>query len=62
MKLNKWIEKTGPKKVAKLLRVDPASVSNWKLGRSCPRPKKLHKIHVLSKGQVSYKEMVLHFV
>jgi DNA-binding transcriptional regulator YdaS (Cro superfamily) len=62
MTLNKWIIKTGPKKVAKLLRVDPGTVSQWKTLDACPRPRAMVKIHQLSKKQVSYQSMIESFV
>lgn len=58
MTLKHWIEKTGPKECAKLLKVDPATVSYWKLGSSLPRPHHMVKIYRLTNGRVTYKEMV----
>lgn len=62
MKLDTFIEKTGPKLLARKLRVDPSTVSNWRRRRSFPRPKKLMQIFVLSEGKVTYEEMIHHFV
>jgi DNA-binding transcriptional regulator YdaS (Cro superfamily) len=58
MQLNIWIEKTGPKKVAKLLRVDPSSVSQWRTRGVLPRPRIMIKINKLSGGRVTYEEMI----
>ena len=58
MTLRDWIIETGPKKAAKLLKVEPATISYWKTGRQLPRPKYMVKINQLSKGKVSYKEMI----
>ena len=62
MKLDTWIEKTGPKVIAKKFRVDPSTVSYWRSGTRCPNPRRLYKIHQMSGGKVSYKEMIEHFV
>ncbi len=62
MTLRQWIINTGPKEVAKLCNVDPSTVSAWKVGKAFPRPKKLLTIHKISKGRVSYKELVEGFV
>ncbi len=62
MRLDTWIKSTGPRVVARAMNVDPSSVSAWQNGYMCPRPKRLVQIHKLSKGKVSYAEMILHFV
>ncbi len=61
MKLNTWIEKTGPKIVAKRMKVDPSTVSLWRRGKTFPRAKRLMQLHRLSGGKVSFKEMINHF-
>lgn len=58
MTLRSWIEKTGPKKVAQLLKVEPATVSAWKTGTNRVPPIRMYEIHKLSKGKVSYKSMI----
>lgn len=58
MTLKVWIIKTGPKKVAKMLNVDPSTVSSWKTNGTLPRPKVMVKINKLTKGRVSYREMI----
>ena len=58
MTLSDWIEKTGPKKVAQLMNVDPSTVSSWKIGANRIPPIRMYQIHQLSKGKVSYKTMV----
>ncbi len=62
MTLRAWIEKKGPKEVAKLLKVDPATVSLWRAHRSLPRPRFMVAINRLSRGKVSYQQMVLSVV
>lgn len=58
MTLRRWIIKTGPKEVARKLKVDPSTVSNWKCGTAFPRRKQLIKINRASKGEVTYTEMI----
>lgn len=60
MTLSDWIVKTGPKKVSHMLGVEPATVSLWKNGYSCPRAEHIYQIHQLSKRKVSYKAIVEH--
>jgi DNA-binding transcriptional regulator YdaS (Cro superfamily) len=55
MTLCDWIKKTGAKKVARLLNVDPSTVSLWRNGRSTPRPKTMQKIIKITKGKVDYR-------
>ncbi len=62
MKFNTWIEHTGPKVIAKALKVDPSTVSLWRLGKSLPRPKHMISIFRMSKGQVTFDEMIRHAV
>lgn len=62
MTLRDWIEKTGPKKVATILKVDPSTVSAWKTGTNQIPPIRMYEIHKLSKGKVSYKTMIEHYV
>lgn len=62
MTLENWIVKRGPKNVARLLKVDPATVSQWKTKDCCPRPRFMVRIHELSKGKVTYKTMIENFV
>lgn len=58
MTLQAWIEKTGPKKVAALMGVDNSTVYTWGAGQSLPRAQHLQKIVKVTKGKVSYKQMV----
>ena len=61
MTLTNWIINTGPKKVAKLLNVDPSTVSIWRSRGALPRPAQMVRIYKLTKGRVSYQEMVEGF-
>ena len=60
MRIDKWIAKTGPKKVAAALSVDASTVSMWRTGRRFPSPKNLIAIKKLSGGAVKVEE-TLHF-
>ncbi len=62
MRLDVWIEKTGPKEVAKQLKVDPSTISNWRTGKSFPKPERLVQLYKLSMGRVTYAEMIQHFL
>lgn len=59
MKLNTWIVNTGQKKVAGLLNVDPSTVGQWKVSNTLPRPEHMVKINKLTKGRVTFEEMVV---
>jgi transcriptional regulator with XRE-family HTH domain len=59
--LQEWIIKTGPKKVAQQLNVDPSTVSGWRNKKTFPRPDKLKLIHQLSKGRVTYQSIIEDF-
>ncbi len=61
MQLKDWIIETGPKKAARLLGVEPQTVSQWRVGKALPRPENLVAIFKLSKGKVTYKEMIERF-
>jgi len=58
MTLQAWIKETGPKNVAHLLKVDSSTVHFWKAGKTLPRPAIMVRIHQLSRGKVSYEQMV----
>lgn len=62
MTLQAWIEKTGPKKVAAMMGVDNSTVYTWGAGQSLPRAHHLKKIVKVTRGRVSYKQMVEHVV
>lgn len=59
MTLQKWIQsKGGYKKVAKLLGVSPMATYWWLNGTGLPKAQHMRKIVKISKGKVSYKEMI----
>lgn len=62
MKLETWISKNGgAKKVAKMLGVNPMTVYTWVYRQSAPKDKIKIQINRLSRGAVSYKEMIEPF-
>lgn len=58
MTLGDWIIEVTPCEVAKLLRVDITTVSAWKRAFCLPRPEQMVRIVALSRGRVSYGDMV----
>lgn len=62
MQLSTWIEKEGPKKVAKDFGVDPSTVSFWRKGKSLPRPHHMAQIVKRSKGKVTFANIIEHFL
>jgi len=56
--LKEWIEKTGPERVAKLLGVNISSVGHWHRGYCSPRDEVKILIKKLSRGAVTYDEMI----
>lgn len=59
MTVTQWIETGPPKQIAKKMKVEPSTVSLWRHGRSCPKPKSLIKMHELS--GIPYEDLVRHF-
>lgn len=58
MTLCDWINKTGPKTAAKILDVDPSTISLWKRFRQLPSGKMMFKIHNVTKGKVTYNGII----
>lgn len=56
--LREWIKEQGANNVAKSLKVHCSAVWHWGRGVSLPKSKHLYKIHHLSRGRVSYAEMI----
>ena len=61
MKLTELIDELGPTKLGKLLKCSPARVTNWKLGTAGPSPKIMVEIVKVTKGKVSYKDIMEEF-
>lgn len=61
MSLRAWLHWTGTKRVATKLGVDVTNVRQWKRGHCLPRTNVMVKIHKLSGGRVTYKEMIERF-
>lgn len=58
MTLCNWINKTGPKTAAKILDVDPSTISLWRNFRQLPSGKMMFKIHNATRGKVSYDGII----
>lgn len=54
----KWIDKIGPYRVAELVGVRSCTVFYWRSGKNYPRLDQMRKIRVISKGAVSYEQMI----
>lgn len=63
MKLQKYLKREGCRNVARSLSITEASVVyNWMAMRKLPSPKNLFRLKELSKGEVSYQEMIEPFL
>lgn len=59
MKLKTWVARQGgPIAAGRLLGVHPTTVRAWLKGRASPRPLVMRQIVRLSKGLVTYAEIV----
>lgn len=62
MNLSNWIKEVGQSNTAKKLGISTATVNHWLKYKALPRPLLMIKIHELSCGAVTYKEMIEDFV
>jgi len=62
MNFNKWILETKPRILAKHLQIDPSAVSAWQTKRTCPRPKHMTKILKLSRGKITYADIINYYL
>ena len=57
-----FIVERGPTKISKLLNVNESTVRQWKRGYCLPRPEVMMRIKKLTRGQLTYAEMIeTHF-
>lgn len=56
--LKDWINEVSVLEVARLLKVEDATVRHWRRGHALPRADHMQKINRLSRGTVSYEEMI----
>lgn len=61
MTLKNWIIKTGRKEVAEALSIKQSTISAWIQKKQAPKDKVKIKINRLSRGRVSYAEMIEPF-
>lgn len=58
MTLKNFINNYGASKLAKTLEVEASTVRQWRRERGLPRPALCVKINQLSKGRVTYRELI----
>ncbi len=58
LSLKDWINSIGVPRVAKLLKVEESTVRHWRIGRCLPRAEQMFAIKKLSKGSVTYDQMI----
>lgn len=60
--LKDWIDSESVQKIAKLLNVEESTVRHWRRGHCLPKAEQMREIKKLTKGTVSYDEMIeTHF-
>ena len=60
-KLSAWIKEVGLSEVAFEIRVDKAAVIKWRKNEVLPRDKHKVKIQKMTKGKITYKDMIDDF-
>lgn len=58
MKLRTFIESYGQRNLAIKLGVPDSTIHNWRYARKLPRLEEMVRLHKLSGGRVSFKEIV----
>lgn len=58
LSLADWIRQVGEKEIARLFKISESAVGHWKRGLYLPNTECLVKIVKLSKGAVTYQEMI----
>lgn len=53
-----WIDEVGPDELAKQLKVNPKTVSNWLFGYTDPRVDQMRRIKKMTKGRIGYDQMI----
>lgn len=53
-----WINKEGVEELARIFRVDPATIRHWRAGRCFPRVEQMKRIKHLTKGAVDYEQII----
>lgn len=56
--LKDWINDNGVEHVAKLLKVEQATVRHWRRGANFPRVDQMRVIKKITKGRVGYEEII----
>lgn len=53
-----WINEHGPVKLSKLLKTTDSTIRHWRLANTLPRPWQMKRIKELTKGRISYEEII----
>jgi len=53
-----WIDDIGIEPLAEKLGIDPSAVSHWRRGHCHPQVRHMKKIVELSKGKLTYQEII----
>ena len=53
-----WIEEQGVEELTRKLNVEKNTINYWRAGFSIPRPWQMQKIVKLSRGAVSYQDII----
>lgn len=52
-----WVDMIGGPKLAKLLDIDPSTISHWRRGK-CPKVDHMRRIRELSEGAITYDHII----
>ena len=61
-KFTKWINKKGTVALAKQLKTTDSVIRVWRTGRSIPKARTMKEIITLTRGKISYKDIVEHYL
>lgn len=53
-----WVNEYGGRRLAKVLGIDPSTISHWRGGRVLPKAEHMKKIVELSEGRVTYDHII----
>lgn len=62
MTLQQYIKTKGCRQLAQELSIAPNTVYSWLRFRNCPSPQWMHQLVKMSKGKVSYQEIVEQYL
>jgi len=53
-----WIDEVTPKRIAKLFKVNPQTVRQWRKGISYPSVIHMKRIKKITRGEISYEKII----